>query len=174
MTELYNQLVQQYATIIGVAATTSLITSLVVIFIFCKKTKNRGANSSPQVEAPTASHSYQDSATSGEATQGGVVAYPTQSPAPPKHISQADLEKQKLDLITSFPELDIIMSNLDKFKVLLGTQKLDVPETITPIEILTARRISDMLYKHQKILLGTSRLTKERLFAATINLLKKS
>ena len=94
---------------------------------------------------------------------------------PPKPVEETlspkEIEKKRLELITSFPEITLVTSNLDKFKELLSLPKIQTPSKINPTRLLAARRITDMVYKHQKTLLGLSKLTKERIFAAVITLM---
>lgn len=96
---------------------------------------------------------------------------------PPKPVEESlspkELEKKRLELITSFPEITLVTNNLDRFKELLSLPKIPTPSEIKPTKLLAARRISDMVYKHQKILLGLSKLTKERIFAAVITLMEE-
>lgn len=87
-----------------------------------------------------------------------------------KPLTEAQLVHERINLIKKFPELSIVEQNKDKFLSYLTVPK-NLQETPDPTYILKARRITDMLYKHQKIFLGRDAdFTKLQIFNALLPL----
>jgi len=118
----------------------------------------------------------QSEPTTSQPVPGGLGLPPEVPPpaVPPKpSLSKKERQQKQLELVTVFPELAIVTNNLGEFKRLLELDNIPVPETIDPSAILTARRVGDMVYKHQEILIGTKETPQNKIFAAIITLLAK-
>lgn len=175
--KIIQDILQDQYTTVGIAFIAGVLGGYIASIFACKRCKATLPASSEQDSAKEDGTQQNTTVVTTHPTPAEIPDTPPTggippTPASPPPPSQEDIQKQKLELVASFPELEVIVTNTDTFKELVYRKKLDVPEKVKPTLVLTARRISDMVYKHQKVLLGTSGLSKTRIFAATILLLQ--